>query len=269
MTRVIVVVLILAAILGAYHSQLPVSKDKPSDQAPNLSERTLSEQKGQVQTVDHTNHPHDWIDRLNAFSTLVIAVFTILLFVGLIFQVRATRQIERAWVRVKRVGNPPEAWTENLKTGYVPGIAIEFSVYGKTVARISDARIVLDIIPVKKGGEYLEPALPDAPDYSSSGIYNLVGKNRMVIPPDGSFVIHGFLKHTLSDEEVDELKRGTLVMCGYGYVKYTDAFGKDRETKLCYVYDFAYGGVLRSPDGFALNPAGFVPGGPPHYNDAT
>lgn len=41
---------------------------------------------------------HDWIDYINACSTAVIAGFTILLFVGVIWQIRTSRAIERAWI---------------------------------------------------------------------------------------------------------------------------------------------------------------------------
>lgn len=41
---------------------------------------------------------HDWIDYINACSTAVIAVFTILLFIGVIWQIITSRAIERAWV---------------------------------------------------------------------------------------------------------------------------------------------------------------------------
>jgi hypothetical protein len=41
---------------------------------------------------------HDWIDYVNACSTAVIAVFTILLFIGVVWQIITSRAIERAWI---------------------------------------------------------------------------------------------------------------------------------------------------------------------------
>ena len=41
---------------------------------------------------------HDWIDYINAYSTAVIALFTILLFIGVVWQIRTSRAIERAWI---------------------------------------------------------------------------------------------------------------------------------------------------------------------------
>src|ERR1700677_2028825 len=52
--------------------------------------------------------PHEWTDQLNAFSTFVIAVFTILLFFGLARQISTSRDIERAWVLGEILGHQGE-----------------------------------------------------------------------------------------------------------------------------------------------------------------
>lgn len=41
---------------------------------------------------------HDWVDYINACSTAVIAGFTILLFIGVVWQIMTSRAIERAWI---------------------------------------------------------------------------------------------------------------------------------------------------------------------------
>jgi hypothetical protein len=41
---------------------------------------------------------HDWIDRVNAVSTLVIAAFTVAMFFVVRYQLQASKDIERAWV---------------------------------------------------------------------------------------------------------------------------------------------------------------------------
>jgi len=58
----------------------------------------FSEKEKEKKTEQRANTAHDWIDNVNALSTAVIAGFTILLFVGVIWQVRTSRAIERAWV---------------------------------------------------------------------------------------------------------------------------------------------------------------------------
>ncbi len=213
---------------------------------------------------------HDWIDRLNASSTAVIALFTVLLFYAVIRQIRTDKQGERAWVAVKRVGNPPDNWVAEVSKGYVPGIVFDFEVHGKTVARISESRFALAIVPVRGGTPMPEPDLPLPPDYSAADSYSIAGENRMVVPPDGTFQIRCFLRpFPPTEKQLAELRDRAVLMCAYGYVKYLDSFGKNRETRVCYVYDFIWGGVLTSPDGTILNPSGFRIGDLPEYNKAT
>ena len=44
---------------------------------------------------------HDWIDGVNASSTIVIAAFTVAMFFVVRYQLRASKDIERAWVMPK------------------------------------------------------------------------------------------------------------------------------------------------------------------------
>jgi hypothetical protein len=44
---------------------------------------------------------HDWIDAINACSTVVIALFTVAMFFVVKYQLRASKDIERAWVMPK------------------------------------------------------------------------------------------------------------------------------------------------------------------------
>jgi len=41
---------------------------------------------------------HDWIDAVNASSTVVIALFTVAMFFVVKYQLRASKDVERAWV---------------------------------------------------------------------------------------------------------------------------------------------------------------------------
>jgi hypothetical protein len=180
------------------------------------------------------------------------------------------RDSERAWVAVKRVGNPPENWVAEVSKGYVPGIVFEFEVHGKTVVRIVESRFALAIVPVRGNTPMPEPDLPLPPDYSAADSYNIAGENRMVVPPGGTFQMRCFLRPSLpTEKQLAGLRDREVLMCAYGYVKYLDSFGKSRETRACYVYDFIWGGVLTSPDGEILNPSGFRVGNLPEYNKAT
>ena len=62
-------------------------------------------------TEERPAKAHDRVDYINASSTAVIAVFTILLFVGVILQVRTSRAIERAWVMAE-VEHDPDKWSD-------------------------------------------------------------------------------------------------------------------------------------------------------------
>jgi hypothetical protein len=49
---------------------------------------------------------HDWIDAVNASSTIVIALFTVAMFFVVKYQLRASKDIERAWVMPKLAKDP-------------------------------------------------------------------------------------------------------------------------------------------------------------------
>ncbi len=49
---------------------------------------------------------HDWIDAVNASSTVVIALFTVAMFFVVRYQLRASKDIERAWVMPKLDRDP-------------------------------------------------------------------------------------------------------------------------------------------------------------------
>jgi hypothetical protein len=232
--------------------------------------RKLDTAPSNHKTEKPSDPPHDWIEFMNAISTLVIAVFAVVTVVALFYQITTTRRSERPWLSVDRVGNPPENWIEQTKSGYVPGVILEFKLHGKTVVRITEARFVFCIVPAKTQNSRPEPDLPPTPDYTNIVAHQIAGKNRMVVAPDAVFQIHELLKGGVPPAtELEAVRDGKKVMCAYGFIRYKDAFEEDRETRACYVYDFSWGGVLRTPDRVVLNPAGFRPGGPSAYNGAT
>jgi hypothetical protein len=204
--RTLALLLVFATSLFAYQAKLTGGKNGGGDNAAKRGNQTHDEldylpspvrktfdseppkKPNESIATDSPDDPPKWINGLNAVSTAVIAVFTVLLFVAVAWQIRTSKQSERAWVAVKRVGNPLRC--------------------------------------------YLHP-----------------------FPP--------------TEQQLSELRDRDVLMCAYGYVKYLDAFGESRETRVCYVYDFIWGGVLTSPDEEVLNPSGFRPAKLPEYNDAT
>jgi hypothetical protein len=63
--------------------------------------------------------PHDWIDKINALSTCVIAVFTAFLFWAVLRQIQTSRAIERAWIVMNvdwnRTGTVPRIQRIHIK----------------------------------------------------------------------------------------------------------------------------------------------------------
>ncbi len=239
----------------------------PSVIIQNISNSQPSEPKGDHQTNNGHNRAHDWIDILNASSTAVIAVFTILLFCGIIIQIRNSRNSERAWVLVEKVGNPAENWRSTANPSYIPGIIFEFKVYGNTLARIIDGRFDLNWFPQKRGQPRPTPDLPEIPDYSKALKLPNVSEEGIPWAPGGTYEVHRIC--SLDQNKKEMLANGDIVFCGYGYLQYIDVFGKKRETRTCYIYYIQHGGVMKGPDGIVLNPDGFYMGGPPAYNRAT
>ena len=203
---------------------------------------------------------------------IVGALQAIILFltVGAIYrQTKAAKDGERAWVLVKRIGDP-EQWYAPDKPGYSPGMVFEFNVYGKTPARAIDAAFRLHFVPAKPGTKPLEPDLPRIPDYKSGTRNPEILEKGRILPPEDTFRIRLRLDPpTLAEEQWVKLRDSETIMCAYGFIKYEDAFGRKKETRTCYVYNFAWGGVITAPDGTVLNPPGFRVGGPSGYNKAT
>src|SRR5271157_217108 len=212
------------------------------------------------------------ISEYTRLLVIVGALQTIILFltIGAIYrQTKAAKDSERAWVLVKRVGNP-EQWYAPDKPSYFPGMVFEFGVYGKTPARVTSADFRLHLVSPKPGVKPPEPELPRIPDYRSGSRDSEIPEKGRVLPPGDNFRIRiGLDPLTLTEEQWVKLRDSEMIMCAYGVIKYRDAFGRNKETRTCYVYNFAWGGVITAPDGTVLNPPGFRAGGPSGYNKAT
>jgi len=182
---------------------------------------------------------------------------------------QAVMDAERAWILITRIGNPEALYLEE-NPFYIPGIIYEFKVVGHTPARIIGQGFRFHPVPRKPGGDYTEPDLPAIPDYRNRGQSTDIPEGGRLIAPETIFAFPDYLENLhLSVDEFEELRQGTKIMCAYGFIEYTDAFSRPGKTQFCYVYDFAWGGRMTSPEGIVLNPRGFRLGGPPEYNKAT
>jgi hypothetical protein len=182
---------------------------------------------------------------------------------------RAVMNAERSWVLVTRIGNP-EQWYAPDKPSYFPGMVFEFNVYGKTPARVINANCRLHPVPAKPGVEPPEPDLPPIAAYKSESRNPELPEEGRILPPEHPFQLRiGLDPPTLTEEQWLKLRDGDTLMCAYGFIEYKDAFENERKTRFCYVYHFAWGGVITSTDGTVLNPAGFRLGGPSGYHETT
>jgi len=172
---------------------------------------------------------------------------------------------ERAWILVEKFDGPPESWRSETST-IAPGLALGFKVYGKTSAKFIEARFACELVRAKEGIKPPAPDLPEIPNYEKATTTRDMPRG-MVLPPEGQFQLCA--SRFITAAEKFALNTDETVLCVYGFIKYKDAFEKERETRSCYVYYIPRGGVITTPDGIALNPEGFRIGGPDEYNKAT
>jgi hypothetical protein len=207
----------------------------------------------------------EWLVIVGALQTVIL-----FLTVRAIYrQTETAKNSERAWVLVKRIGNP-EQWYAPDKPSYSPGMVFEFNVYGKTPARVINADFRLHPVPAKPRVKPPEPDLPPIPEYRRRARSPEILEEGMILPPEDAFQVRVRLDSpTLTAEQWVDLRDSETIMCAYGFIKYKDAFGRKKETRTCYVYNFAWGGVIAAPDATILNPPGFRVGGPSGYNKAT
>src|SRR5208337_1064463 len=124
------------------------------------------------------------------------------------------------------------------------------------------------IVPAKPGKKPPEPKLPFFPDYKINRPNPETPKNGRIMYPEATLQARLFIepKPTLTEPEWENLRDGKTVLCAYGIIKYRDAFGRRKKTKTCYIWNFAWGGVMKDPAGNVLNPTEFRMGGPSRYN---
>jgi hypothetical protein len=200
-----------------------------------------------AQTSDGSKQSHDWIDKVNACSTVVIAVFTILLFVGVVYQVRTARNSERAWMmgipEFNNFTKPPEPDECVLYPA-------SFKNFGRTPARIVEAGLSLKLAQSFK-------SIPHKPIYTPEET-KLLG--NLIVPKD-SFILTA-RPLALSVTEYHAIKNGDLLLYAHGFVKYRDVFNNKRETRFCHYY------MVPAPDG---PDKGFqaYPDAPREYNEAA
>jgi hypothetical protein len=208
---------------------------------------------------------NDWRGTVNAWSTLIIAVFTAITVIVLRSQINTTHNLVRPGAVVKRWDGPDALITTldivpSSEGNYV-SFVYEFENRGRTPARITDGKMYFTI----------SEKLPAEPYFGE------VSKDTRPeeIPPDGRFmppvtendpplvlrqIYRGPNSFLLTLDEKQRIKNGELFYCCYACLWYTDIFSRKHETRVCYVW--------HSPDN--LDPFnGFRLAGPDAYNRHT
>jgi len=247
---------IVAAQQSSRKNQKATKAQPPSTQKqqPNSSNppvvgqnRTATQPTEQQKTPEEHNSAqerHDWIDKLNAVSTTIIAFFTVLLFVGIVFQIKAYRDKERAWVMFFIVDHP----VSNAKSGQTLFTFVGFiKNVGGSPAIILDGWHCGETIGKDK-------QLPKEPRYVGQE-RNFQTEYPMV--PQGAQPV----TFDLTVNDMDKVRSGEDILYIYGFIKYRDIFGSLRENRYCYRYFPPGGGPGAS--------IGYFPEGPNAYNRVT
>ena len=174
---------------------------------------------------------------------------------------------ERAWILVKNIVGPKDWWDPN-DPAYTAGAVMQFAVCGNTPARINGASFEIKRVPTKSAYPLI-PDLPEEPVYPPQSDSAEIPENGRILPPRDRFSVDLILNPPLlCEQEWNDIWDRKVCICAYGYVRYTDAFDRKHETRVCYVYEISPG-IITAVDGSHLNPDRFKIGGPSAYNKAT
>lgn len=221
---------------------------------PTVAASEATESKADQPTLQYNqNYPgettkpvHNWVDGLDAISTAVVGVFTIVLALATYRQYRATRIAERAWV-VCQAPDPPPPNQEG-------DVAIRWVVEnkGRTPAWVTSMGSAARIIKA-------DDALPDEPPYTMAGPFTSEGA---VLPPNAK-ASRGVNIPAANMAAVEHGYEGQeYVLYLFGIVKYRDIFGSEHETRYCFFFK-------PGPTNLDPAPRDFYVDGPPSYNRAT
>ena len=237
------------------------NKEYPEQQTvviQNSVDREESEKKESAKTSQTTKETYDGVDTINAYSTAVIAVFTVLLFFGAAYQVSTARSSERAWIVLDILKAPEQLGWKNIPD-WLKSIEAEliFKNTGRTPAILKNmtARCWITENPDKlPRPNYGIGQHPDIPKYG-----------RILVPEQTLETLVTFKGNNDDPTQfIDSIKRvvsGEKKIVIYGRIIYADAFGRNQEFRFCYVWS-AGKDSLAGQFGFRL-------GGPPEYNQQT
>jgi len=208
-------------------SQSVTTVQAPSSQPPQDNTKN--------QQATNKSSPHNWVDWINAFSTAVIAAFTIITACVVGRQLRATHRQERAWVIVEEEEMPKELEHWIINGPIEIEMTLIFKNYGTTPARLLESRLIFTTVDKMEN-------LPTIPDYGDRQPYPNFPKDGAILVPNATIPAHrefcGPDKKPVAftQEILQDIRDGKLCLFFYGFMKYEDAFGGKHETRFCQKY---------------------------------
>lgn len=241
----------LLAPTAAYHTQPTGPNNRTAKEATKLTYQTNAESRGGVESAvvhqafdaqpakengqgdsgDGATNTQDWADYVNAFSTLVIAMFTIGLFIGLLVQIGTSRAIERAWILAEvqwDKGRWPDGKAHVLhgRSSVMGAESTSTAVYVQLVCKNEGASPAW--ITEKRMGFAIGKDLPIRPALDMAEIIQS-GREPLGI---------GNTDDPITKESTVSIGQGIAdvgdVSVIYGVVKYEDIFGRQHTTMFGY-----------------------------------
>ncbi len=218
----------------------------PAAPTPSPLAQQAAPQQNCAKVPEETQHGQQWTDKVNAYSTLAIAFFTVVSACILCVQISTARRTDRAWVIVNPIEYAPplgfvrEAQLGNIKNRLIG--ADEKNLFqcsikntGNTPARLLEISLSYKLATNQKD-------IPRRPDYGERS--NL---NSLVLVKDDSIGYETVLepRDILTWDETESVRNRKTFLYAYGLVTYKDAFNRKHETRFGYLYHFPQGGDRR------------------------
>jgi hypothetical protein len=245
----VILMLLLAVPLSAYQAQSSRNKNKSPDDTSQGTSQTdhedavtppatinnsvntpPSEKPDQTTANAPAPDPNNWIEYVNAWSTLIIAVFTAFLFGGIVVQIRTSRAIERAWVMAEIQPDPEKPSKERLQVFEGSGASGDSTAAMNAVLSCSNAGKTPAWIEETIAKFEMVKSLPQTPNFKSAQSIH-----RSTIPlgmAEGGAVPHA---QKIQWTPIAEGHQHTDEMAViYGQVTYRDIFRKKHRTTFGY-----------------------------------
>ena len=225
--------------------QLTANSPAQSASSPN-PQRPMPEQAETRTDAKEISHAPQWPDKINAYSTLAIALFTFFTLLSLLRQIWTSRRTDRAWIIVNPVDYAPaigfarspelgriENSLEGADQRNLFGCAIKNT--GNTPARLLEMALCYRTATSKE-------EIPQKPDYGKRD--NL---NSLILVKEDSIGYETSLEPSeiLTWEESRAVRSRALFLYAFGIVTYEDAYKRKHETRFGYLYHFPQGGDRR------------------------